>query len=271
MKNRKMIVVDLDGTLLNINKECSNKTKRYLKRLKDMGYIIVIATGRVLRSAVMVTGGAEFANYIVASAGSVVYDMDKSKIIMRNNIDLKLVKKICLTCDKEEVKSVNICDLFNHYKYISKQNYCSLCEKRIGNIDNFFNESDGIVNVTINFNNNDLVNKYYNVFCGNNLELLVMQDSFGTEKCLEIFSSGVSKYNAIKVIMELENISNQDVIAFGDGLNDVDMIRMAGVGVAMGNALDSVKDVSNYVTISHNDDGVVYFLRGYLDENNLVS
>ena len=76
MKDKKMIVVDLDGTLLNINKECSNKTKKYLKRLKDLGYIIVIATGRVLRSAVVVTGGAEFANYIVASSGSVIYDMD---------------------------------------------------------------------------------------------------------------------------------------------------------------------------------------------------
>jgi len=82
---------------------------------------------------------------------------------------------------------------------------------------------------------------------------------------VEIFSKGVSKYNAIKVLMKLENIDNMDVIAFGDGLNDVDMVNMCGIGVAMENALDSVKDISNYVTISHNDDGVIYFLRGYLD------
>lgn len=271
MKDRKMIVVDLDGTLLNINKECSNKTKKYLKRLKDLGYIIVIATGRVLRSAVTVTGGAEFANYIVASAGSVIYDMDKSKIVMRNNIDIDLVKEICLSCDKEDIKCINVCDLFNHYKYITNQNYLSLCEKGISNIDNFFNESDGIVNVTIHVNNNDLIDKYYNMFNCYGLELLVMQDSFGTEKCLEIFSNGVSKYKAIEKIMMIENIDNSSVIAFGDGLNDVYMIKLCGIGVAMENALNDVKNVSDYITISHNDDGVIYFLKGYLRENNLVN
>ena len=102
------------------------------------------------------------------------------------------------------------------------------------------------------------------------LELLVMQDSFGTEKCLEIFSKGVSKYNAIKEIMNIENISNENVIAFGDGLNDVDMIRLSGIGVAMGNALGDVKKVSDYITISHNEDGVVYFLKEYLNKNNLL-
>jgi hydroxymethylpyrimidine pyrophosphatase-like HAD family hydrolase len=64
--------------------------------------------------------------------------------------------------------------------------------------------------------------------------------------------------------MDIEGINNSDVIAFGDGLNDVDMIKLSGIGVAMGNALDEVKNVSNYVTISHNDDGVIYFLREYL-------
>ena len=84
------------------------------------------------------------------------------------------------------------------------------------------------------------------------------------KKCIEIFSKGVSKYNAIKVIMEKEKMSNDSVISFGDGLNDVDMIKNSGIGVAMGNALDVLKDVSDYVTISHNDDGIVYFLKGYL-------
>ena len=73
----------------------------------------------------------------------------------------------------------------------------------------------------------------------------------------------------IKKIMEIEGVSNDNVIAFGDGLNDVDMIRLSGIGVAMGNALNSVKKVSDYITISHNNDGVVYFLKLYLKENNL--
>ena len=99
-----MIVVDLDGTLLNINQECSLKTRKYLKRLKDLGYIIVIATGRVLGDAVEVTNGAEFANYVIASTGSVIYDMDNAKVIMKKNINLDIVRKICSNCDYNDIK-----------------------------------------------------------------------------------------------------------------------------------------------------------------------
>lgn len=267
MKARKMIVVDLDGTLLHINQECSNQTKRYLKRLKELGYIVVIATGRVLRSAIGVTGGAEFANYVIASAGAVIYDMDNSRIINSSDISKDTVKVICDNLDYEDIKCVNICDLFYHHKYMTIQNKSSFCEKNIYNIDLFLRECDDIVNVTIHPKDNVFIDKYYNLFSDNDLELLIMQDSFGKDKCLEIFKKGVSKYNAVKTIMDIEKINNKDVITFGDGLNDVDMIKFAGIGVAMGNALDEVKDVSDYTTISHNDDGVIYFLKEYLEGN----
>lgn len=270
MKNKKMIVVDLDGTLLNINQECTKRTKKYLKKLKDLGYIIVIATGRVLRSAVTITDGAEFANYVIASAGAVIYDMDNSRMIMKKKIEKEIVKDIC-DCYNEEFKYINLCDLFYHHKFVINQNCRHSFEKGINNMDGFLDNCDDIVNITVKFKSNDLIDKYYNMFNKEDLELLVMQDSFGTEKCLEIFGKGVSKYNAIKVIMDKEGISNQDVIAFGDGLNDVDMIKLSGIGVAMGNALDEVKNVSNYITISHNNDGVIYFLKGYLSKDNLVS
>lgn len=270
MKNKKMIVVDLDGTLLDINKGCSIKTKKYLKRLKDLGYIIVIATGRVLSSAVAVTGGAEFADYVIASAGSVIYDKNNARVVIKKTIDMDRVKEIC-SCYNDEMECINVCDLFYHYKYMNSQNYNFMYEKRIGNIDRFLKDTDGIVNMTIHVKDNSLIDKYYNMFDKKDLELLIMQDSFGKEKCLEIFSKGVSKYEAIKVVMKRENIANDDVIAFGDGLNDVNMLKLSGIGVAMGNALDCVKDVSDYVTISHNSDGVVYFLKKYLKENNLLS
>ena len=59
-------------------------------------------------------------------------------------------------------------------------------------------------------------------------------------------------------------------IAFGDGRNDIDMIKNVGIGVAMGNALDIVKDVSKYITISHNEDGVIYFLKKYINDNKII-
>ena len=263
MIDKKMIVVDLDGTLLNANGSCSSKTKKYLKKLRELGYIIVIATGRVLKSAIDVTDGAEFANYIIANAGALIYDMNSKKIIMSNSISLNDTKMI-LSHYNDEIDYINICDLFYHNRCLGNTKIKSIYEKNIQDLNKFISNCEDILHITIKLKNNELVDKYYNKLKTTNLNIIVMQDSFSELKWLEIFNNGVSKYNAIKIISKIENIDNDNIIAFGDGLNDIDMIRMCGVGVSMGNALDEVKLVSNYTTLSHNEDGVIYFLRKYL-------
>ena len=91
-----------------------------------------------------------------------------------------------------------------------------------------------------------------------------MQDSFSDKKWVEIFNKEVDKYNAIIEIVKKENIEPQDIISFGDGLNDVEMIRRSGVGVAMGNALPEVKENAKFVTLSNDEDGIKAFLEDYL-------
>ena len=90
-----------------------------------------------------------------------------------------------------------------------------------------------------------------------------MQDSFSDKKWVEIFNKKVDKYNAIREIAEKENIEPQDIISFGDGLNDIEMIKRSGVGVAMGNALPEVKENAKFITLSNDEDGIKYFLEDY--------
>ena len=94
-----------------------------------------------------------------------------------------------------------------------------------------------------------------------------MQDSFSSNRWIQISSKNISKYSSIQKIAELEGIANKDIIVFGDGLNDLEMIEKSGIGVAMANALDSVKKVADYVTKSHNEDGILYFLKEYLEDD----
>ena len=94
-----------------------------------------------------------------------------------------------------------------------------------------------------------------------------MQDSFDNVQWLEAFQKGVQKYKGVYKISQIENIDNKDVIAFGDGLNDVDMLKKCGVGVAMKNALPEVKEQADYITSrTNNENGVVEFLKEYLVE-----
>ena len=267
----KMIVIDLDGTLLNINKGCSNESCEYLKKLKDLGYVIVIASGRVLKDCVSVTNGAEFANYIIANSGGLIYDMDNKKVIKNNSIDKLEVRRI-LESYNSDMEYITLCDLYyyNRYGYNDiKMDF--FYDRNIDDIDKFLLKDYDIFHMIVRFRDDSLVDKYYKMFDSDKIDVLVMQDSFNERKWLEIFGEGVNKYNSIKYISKLENISNDNVIAFGDGRNDIEMIKNVGIGVAMGNALDDVKEVSKYVTISHNKDGVIYFLKKYIDENNLVS
>ena len=263
--DKKMIVVDLDGTLLNINGGCSRNTKRYLKRLKDMGYIIVIATGRVLGDAVKITDGADFANYIISNSGGLIYDMGLKKIIMKKGISKDIARYI-YSLDNDDIEYITICDLFDYYRYKSLDKMDLFFDKGINDMDKFITECEEIIHMIIKFKDDGLVNEYYTLLDNGNVRVLVMQDSFVDNKWIEVFGYGTSKYDSIKIICDREGISNCDVISFGDGRNDIDMLKNSGIGVAMGKALLDVKKVSDYITRTHNDDGVIYFLKSYLND-----
>lgn len=82
---------------------------------------------------------------------------------------------------------------------------------------------------------------------------------------LEITAKGVNKSSALDHICEGLNIAKDNVIAFGDQLNDMEMVRDAGIGVAMGNAHTDLKQVADIVTEDNNNDGIAKVLEGILD------
>ena len=73
---------------------------------------------------------------------------------------------------------------------------------------------------------------------------------------LEIMSMKASKSDAIHMLKDHFHVKQEEIMAFGDNFNDIDMIRYAGLGVAMGNAADEVKEVADYITLSNEEDGV---------------
>ena len=112
----KMIVIDLDGTILNEQRRVSKSTKEYLKMLKNNGYIITIATGRIYASALNATDGAEFANYVISDTGTCVYDNSNAKAIFKNTISENTVIKFFKYYD-EQCRYIDFCDKNTIYKY----------------------------------------------------------------------------------------------------------------------------------------------------------
>lgn len=263
MTDKKMIVVDLDGTLLNKKSHCTYKTINYLKKLKSLGYVIVIATGRVLYDAMKVTNGAEFADYIISSCGGVIYDRNNYKLIEKNPIGKEYIRKVFQEFN-DDFDNVCLSDLFKYSRYNYQGKMGIIYDREIKDVDRFIDNNDDIVNIIIKFNDDLVVDKYVEILKSTGIDVVLMKDSFKDKRWIEIFDKGISKYNAIRKIMNIEQIDNDNIISFGDSMNDFDMVKLSGIGVAMGNAIDEIKDVSKYVTISHDEDGVIYFLKEYI-------
>lgn len=263
----KMIVIDLDGTILNSDRKVSIKTKKNLKKLKDRGYIITIATGRIYSAALYATDGAEFANYIITDTGSCTYDVKDGSALFKNFISKETAFKF-FKYYNENCRYIDFCDKNIIYKYSSEEeNYNYI--KTIKNKELILEKCRDISHISISMNSNDEITTVYNKLVKDvpELDVLIMQDSFSNRKWIETMKKGCSKYSAIHNLAHYLNIDNDEIIAFGDGLNDIEMLEKCGYGVALQNALEEVKEKADAVTIyDHNHDGVVRFLEEYLNE-----
>lgn len=273
MKTKKIIVMDLDGTLLNSQGKVTEASKEYLEKLKKDGNIIVIATGRILGLALLATDGAKFANYIVCDAGAALYKNNEEKNEWTNiyidEIPQEIANNILDYFDKEKFRFINICEKEVINSYVDTYFTDNKLVKTYTNKNELLRNITKISHIAAGFLSNKYVQDYFEIFTKHfpTIDINLMQDSFEETKWLEFAQKGTQKYKGISKVADIENIKNEDIIAFGDGLNDIDMLQKCGVGVAMNNALPEVKEIANYITVKNNyEDGIIHFLSEYLKE-----
>lgn len=265
----KMIVMDLDGTLLNANGKVSEKSKCFLKELKESGYIIVIATGRIYISALEVTDGAHFANYILSDTGACCYDVENGNILFESNLPDKAVEKIFSYYD-DSVAFIDICDQNTIYKYSDFFYNDKKYIKTIKDKDYILNNCKKVSHASIMLKEGSFVFELYDRLIKElaNVNVVFMQDSFSSKKWIEVLPENCSKYSAICRLLSILKINNKDVFAFGDGLNDLEMIKHCKNGIAMKNALKEIKEVASDVTkYSNIEDGVIQYIEENLIKN----
>lgn len=154
------------------------------------------------------------------------------------------------------------CNVYTDLKYKPRE-YDNL----ILNINDFLNNNQKITHISI-------IPKQYCVYKIIDklkeelptLTVSLVQDSFSDLKYIEIHNNEINKYKGIKLIANKEGIENKNIICFGDGLNDIDMIEKSGIGVAMENALSEIKQIAEFTTLSNNNEGIKYFLEQNLNK-----
>ncbi|ELV04578.1 Cof-type HAD-IIB family hydrolase, partial [Brachyspira hampsonii] len=195
-------------------------------------------------------------NYSIVMNGSNIIDFN-GNILYRKRLDENISKCIIKLAEK-----YNVClHFFDDLKYIvSKEDFPI---KSYVQIEKTREITVGIENIEdyrfdkiIIFGNREILNKL-KMDIESNFDV---NSCFSGETLLEIICKDVSKGNALKWICNKKGIDIKDTIAFGDNLNDIEMIECAGIGVAMGNAEETVKQKADYITLSNDEDGVGKFL-----------
>lgn len=245
--SNKVLFFDVDGTLVdsyNGIPDIPEGVKRELKRIQSLGHKIFVCSGRP--KAMMDNRFVDFDGYILANGGYVEID---GKSIFENRMDYHLCKEVVSV-----LKSINSAYMLETAKeiyidYDSQELYDFFNHGVIKvNFIREFDEEEVLkrtikIEMNVTNKNRDLVINTINQHFG----FVVNYDQHGSENAFEIYSPTLSKAIGIQHVLDYYGVSKKDTYAFGDGINDIEMIRYVNCGVAMGNAVDELKAVADIV------------------------
>ena len=258
--NIKLIATDLDGTFFNSNSVISDYNKNIFQLLMKNGIEIILATGRSFIGMKDYKDILRNDNYSIIFNGASIIDND-GNFVYDKVIDSETSKSI-----------INIYDKYNVCLHIYKGNI------HIASEPDFYMEKylkkSKINNIFIGLENIEDFEFNKMVFIGDREELEKLQNdirnNFNVHTCfshtnfLEVLASGINKGTALEWLCNKKGINRDEIIAFGDNYNDIEMIEYAGIGVAMKNAEEELKRKADYICLSNDEDGVGKFLKKYI-------
>ena len=258
---KKLIAIDLDGTTLNQDSKITDKTARTLRRAIQDGHSVVIATGRPYRMSKNFYQELQLTTPMINFNGALVHLPDKQwdgeqetsfnrKIVFDLMAEKKNLKLDFIAAENRETFFIDDLNFFDQHFFAS---------------DFATNENLLTVN-TLRTNPTSVLLRSQPENVGSVSEELKQQ--YGHE--VEVNTWGgpnpIQKAHGLRRVIDHLNMKQEDILAFGDEHNDVEMLKFAGWGVAMANGTDQVKSVANDVTDKPNtEDGMADYLTKYLD------
>jgi Cof subfamily protein (haloacid dehalogenase superfamily) len=263
----KVIISDLDGTLLNSDHSISDYTKSVFQELHNQNYLIIVATGRHHLDAMSIIDNLKFPVYLVTSNGARIHSPQK-ELLYSFDIKGEAVKSVLSLDINPEITTV----LFKESVWqTSKTNKkLNAFQKEMVYPPEVVDFSDlddySAIKIFFTHDNHDLLVELKNRILENHSN--VFSHAFSLPICLEFMDKSVDKSVAISRILEKEGFTFDEAISFGDGFNDEKMLDTAGIGLIMENAPDNLKSKLPHLEVisSNNEDGVAKYLATFLKE-----
>jgi len=291
----KLVVIDLDGTMLNSYGVVTNKTKEVIKKVEEQGIEVVIASGRPIDSIKEIAKEIESKNYFIAGNGAIIYDIKNDEIIYEKTLSKEKVLEIIKICEENSISyniyteneilatSLKYNVLYYHKENLKKEESKKTKINLVKNMYDYVkNKEDArFLKITICDENktvfNSIIRKIKEIKDIEVLEISHMSRKTikqGTEEFeisyyyTEISTGDVDKWNAIEFLMEKLKVKKEEIMAIGDNLNDKKMIENAGLGVAMGQSTPVILKLADVVTSSNDEEGISEILQKYYKNIN---
>lgn len=257
----KLLVLDVDGTLLNDERKISKRTLAALLKVQQMGVRIVLASGRPTYGLMPLAKTLELGNYggfVLSYNGCQIIKAQNGEILFERRINPEMLPYLekkarkngfaiftyhndTLITDSPDNEYIKNEALLNNLKIIKEDEFSTAIDFAPCKCMLVSDKEKALIGLEQHWEK----------------RLAGTLDAFRSEPYfLEVVPCGVNKANTLGALLEHLGVTREEVIAVGDGVCDVTMLQLAGMGVAMGHSQDSVKVCADYVTASNEEDGV---------------
>lgn len=258
--NKKMLALDIDGTLTNSKKEITENTKRAITEVLEMGHIVAIASGRPTKGTKKLCEELNlkaYNGYVLSYNGAKITRLADNEVVYQKTLEAKYISEIYDYCKDKDIGMMTYEE--NAAITGTRTDRFMELETRINSLE--LKKVESFVNY-VNFP----VNK-----C-----LLTAEDALAERVCkhlsekyegklsvyrsepffVEIMPEGVDKAAGLEVLRKIAGVERENIIACGDGFNDLSMIKYAAVGVCMSNGAKECKEAADYIAPSNDEDGI---------------
>ncbi len=273
----RMVAIDLDGTLLRKDGTMGERTRRALQAAVKRGIKVVICTGRRFRTTLPVLAELQLAVPVIVHGGQLIKDADTHETLHHHYLPQELSLGAVKFLKAHGATPIVYVDLFTqgidihldnerdghpfHLKYLERNRaHCHF----VGDVTSVFCPQTIHIGALADRASLERLDVRLEREFGSSIRHLVMNNTNDEGAFLEIMTPGNSKWRALSVLINAAGFAPEQVICIGDEVNDLEMIRHAGLGVAMGNATPAIKAVADYITRTNEEDGVAYVVEQFV-------
>ena len=266
--NYKVLALDLDGTLVGNDKEIKERDKELVIEAQRQGVVVVLASGRPMFGITPIAKAIrmdEFGGYILSFNGGKTIQYPTGEVIQEKVFPLDMlpaIYKVAKDVNMELISYENDYILTERPEdiYVYKESFLNrMLMRKVENLLEYITFNVPKCLMVGDAKRLALVEQDMKQQFGHRLNIFRSEPYF-----LEIMPQGIDKGQALGKVLKHIGCSREEMIAIGDGFNDLTMVQSAGLGIAMANAQQVIKDAAQYITLTNEENGVAHVVEKFI-------